>query len=65
MTNQEAAEKLKRQKQLLCFDCIHPQMVGWCENHCQLPEAYDKAIEVLLKLATSTVIVVDAIEEEE
>ena len=47
MTNTEAIEKLARQKTLLCFDCMHPQMVGWSEEHCQLPEAFDMAINAL------------------
>ena len=47
MTKIEAAEKLERQKQLLCFDCMHPQEVGWCEKYCQLPEAYEMAIKAL------------------
>lgn len=64
MTSKEAAEKLKRQKQLCCLDCMHPQMVGWCEEHCQLPEAYNKAIEALLNSTTLAKVVVTVEEEE-
>lgn len=64
MTNKEAAEKLKKQKKLVCFDCMHPQTVGWCENYCQLPEAYDKAIKALLKSTTLATVVVTVEKEE-
>ena len=47
MTRQEAVEKLKRERNGVCRGCAHPSMVGWCENHCKLPEAYDVAIEAL------------------
>lgn len=47
MTRQEAIEKLKRERNGVCHGCVHPSMVGWCENHCKLPEAYDMAIEAL------------------
>lgn len=47
MTKIEAAEKLEKEKILRCFDCMHPQQVGWCEDHCRLPEAYELAIKVL------------------
>ena len=47
MTKKEAAEKLQRELKLLCHECMHPQEVGWCKNHCKLPEAFDMAIEAL------------------
>lgn len=47
MTREEAIEKLKRERNGVCRGCAHPSMVGWCENHCKLPEAYDMAIEAL------------------
>ena len=47
MTREEAIEKLKRERNGVCRGCVHPSMVGWCENHCKLPEAYDMAIEAL------------------
>lgn len=47
MTKKEAAEKLQRESKLLCHGCMHPQEVGWCENHCKLPEAFDMAIQAL------------------
>lgn len=47
MTREEAIEKLKRERNGVCHGCAHPSMVGWCENHCKLPEAYDMAIEAL------------------
>ena len=47
MTREEAIEKLKRERNGVCRGCVHPSMVGWCENHCKLPEAYDVAIEAL------------------
>lgn len=47
MTKKEAAEKLQQELKLLCHGCMHPQEVGWCKNHCKLPEAFDMAIEAL------------------
>jgi len=47
MTFEEAAEKLKRERDGVCRGCMHPSMLGWCENHCKLPEAFDMAIEAL------------------
>lgn len=47
MTAKEAIEKLEREKAIMCHGCMHPQMVGWCEDHCQMPEALDIAIEAL------------------
>lgn len=47
MTNKEAIEKLERHKMMNCHGCVHPSMVGWCEKHCQLPEAFDMAIKAL------------------
>lgn len=47
MTNTEAIKKLDQQKTLLCFDCMHPQTVEWCEEHCQGLEAYNMAINAL------------------
>ena len=47
MTFEEAAEKLKRERDGVCRGCMHPSMLGWCENHCKLPEAFDMAIAVL------------------
>ena len=49
MENKEAIEKLERQSKLICHGCMHPSMVGWCENHCQLPEAFKMAISALEK----------------
>lgn len=49
VTNIKAAQKLERQKNLICNDCIHPAMVGWCENHCRLSEAFDMAFSALKK----------------
>ena len=47
MTNQEAIRILAREKQMTCADCMHPQIVGYCEDYCKLPEAYDMAIQAL------------------
>ena len=47
MTREEAIEKLERNKAFMCHGCMHPQMIGWCEDHCQMPEAIDMAIEAL------------------
>ena len=47
MTNTKAIKELERQKMMFCHNCVHPQMVGWCENHCKIPEAYDMAINAL------------------
>jgi len=50
MTNTEAIEKLEREKIMVCHDCMHPQMAGWCEEYCQLPEAFNMAINALKTL---------------
>ena len=47
METQEAIELLEQRKNLICHDCVHPAMVGWCENHCKLPKAFDMAIDAL------------------
>lgn len=47
MTAKEAIEKLERNKAIMCHGCMHPQMVGWCEHYCQMPEALDMAIQAL------------------
>ena len=44
MTEKEAIEILEREWTQKCHVCIHPAMVGWCENHCKLPEAFKMAI---------------------
>ena len=47
MTNTKAIKELERQKMMFCHNCVHPQMVGWCKNHCRILEAYDMAINAL------------------
>ena len=47
MNNEKAIEKLMKHKDEVCRGCIHPQMMGWCEEHCMLPEALKMAIEAL------------------
>ena len=47
MKTQEAIELLEQQNNLICHDCVHPAMVGWCENHCRISEAFDMAIGAL------------------
>ena len=47
METPEAIELLEQQKNLICHDCTHPAMVGWCENHCKLSEAFDMAINTM------------------
>ena len=47
METQKAIELLERNKAGLCHGCVHPAMVGWCKNHCGLPEAFDMAINAL------------------
>ena len=49
MTNQEAIERLKQHRKSACSGCVHPQQMGWCEEHCKLPQALDVAIEALEK----------------
>lgn len=49
METQEAIELLEQRKNLICHDCIHPAMVGWCENHCKIPKAFDMAVNALKK----------------
>ena len=47
MTNEEAINMMEREKRIACFDCMHPQVVGYCEDVCKLTEAFDMAIEAL------------------
>lgn len=47
MTEKEASKKLEFYSKQICHGCVHPSMVGWCENHCQLPEAFKMAIAAL------------------
>lgn len=47
MENREAIEKLERQLKAICLGCTHRSVIGWCENHCQLPEAFNMAISAL------------------
>ena len=49
MENREAIEKLERQLKAICLDCKHRSVIGWCENHCRLPEAFNMAISALEK----------------
>lgn len=47
MKPSEASKKLEFHSKQICHGCMHPSMVGWCENHCQLPEAFKMAISAL------------------
>ena len=47
MNKEEAKKALVSHKQIICMDCMHPQMVGWCKNYCGLPEALQMAIDAL------------------
>lgn len=52
MTKEEREETIKtltREKASACIGCMHPQQVGYCEEVCQIPKAYDAAIEMLNK----------------
>ena len=49
MNPSEASKKLEFHSKQICHGCVHPSMVGWCENHCQLPEAFKMAIFSLEK----------------
>ena len=49
METPEAIELLEQQKNLICHDCMHPAMVGWCENHCKLSETFDMAVDAMRK----------------
>lgn len=49
MKPSEASKKLEFHSKQICHGCMHPSMVGWCENHCQLPEAFQMAISALKK----------------
>lgn len=49
MNPSEASKKLEFHSKQICHGCVHPSMVGWCENHCQLPEAFKMAISALKK----------------
>lgn len=49
MKPSEASKKLEFHSKQICHGCMHPSMVGWCENHCQLPEAFNMAISALEK----------------
>lgn len=47
MTIEEAIKMMEREKTRACFDCMHPQAVGYCEEVCRLPEAFNMAIQAL------------------
>lgn len=47
MKPSEASKKLEFHSKQIYHGCVHPSMVGWCENHCQLPEAFKMAISAL------------------
>lgn len=49
MKPSEASKKLEFHSKQICHGCMHPSMVGWCENHCKLPEAFEMAISALKK----------------
>lgn len=49
MKPSEASKKLEFHSKQICHGCVHPSMVGWCENHCQLPKAFKMAISALKK----------------
>lgn len=49
MKPSEASKKLEFHSKQICHGCMHPSMVGWCENHCRLPEAFKMAISALEK----------------
>ena len=49
MKPSEASKKLEFHLKQICNGCVHPSMVGWCENYCQLPEAFKMAISALEK----------------
>lgn len=49
MTEKEAIKKLEFHSKQICHGCMYPSMVGWCENHCQLLEAFKMAIAALKK----------------
>ena len=56
MKTEEVITKMKRQKQTCCKMCLHPDELGWCEEHCKLPQAYDFVIEMLNdKLKTESI----------
>lgn len=47
MKPSEASKKLEFHSKQICHGCMHPSMVGWCENYCQLPEAFKMGISAL------------------
>lgn len=47
MKPSEASKKIEFHSKQICHGCVHPSMVGWCENYCQLPEAFKMAISAL------------------
>jgi len=54
MKPSEASKKLEFHLKQICHGCMHPSMVGWCENHCQLPEALKMGISALKKQERET-----------
>ena len=47
MKPSEASKKIEFHSKQICHGCVHPSMVGWCENYCQLPEALEMAVSAL------------------
>ena len=45
----KAIDILERQEIMICHNCAHPAMVGWCENHCKLPKAFNMAVDAMRK----------------
>lgn len=47
MSREEAIEILIQHRATVCFGCMHPQEMGWCEEHCGIKEALNMAVEAL------------------
>lgn len=43
----EAIKALDNHKKLICYGCVRPQKMGYCEEYCKLAQALDMAIKAL------------------
>lgn len=43
-------EDIRKDYKYSCVACMHPQEVGWCENHCYTTQLYNRTISALNEL---------------
>lgn len=47
MSISEVIKGLEREEKMACFDCVHPQSLGWCEKSCKTRQTFEEAIRLL------------------